>query len=53
MVQHALRDLCGFKNLEWYANNYQSGVTSFDIRKIDYEVESSIKPNDKIATVKN
>lgn len=26
MLQYALRDLCGFKNLEWYADNCDRDV---------------------------
>lgn len=50
MVQYALRDLCGFKNLEWYADNCGYDVTSFGIRRFDYDAESTIEDDEEIAT---
>lgn len=53
MVQYALRDLCGFKNLEWYADNYEKDMTSFDIRRFGYDVKGRFDEEYKHTTDKN
>lgn len=49
MLQYALRDLCGFKNLEWYADNCDRDVILAE-RYLN-EVEGRFDDNGPIAAI--